>query len=273
VPSDVELHAEVETQAYARDMDGDLFESGDKAVKRALAQSDWTDGMKRYVVKAVLPPDTPDGTLKVYAGKRGLMHSVKDNPYALAFTLPIFHSGTNPPYNFFLRHPTPHANRNDLYVAQPQCHTLAFGNTFVFAVRQHPASLPNAAGAFSRTAASPAFDRSANGAISPMPFRPMSAMSMISASPSGSGSQSSDASSQQSWGAMGPPRDKPAKLAVQTPGGKILRMSRKVGEVENDSGSGTWESYIKVSERGTWRGLVLADRSARWCVFGEWECV
>jgi hypothetical protein len=33
-----------------------------------------------------------------------------------------------------------------------------------------------------------------------------------------------------------------------------------------------WETVIKVGERGVWRGLVLADRSARWCVFGEWEC-
>jgi transglutaminase/protease-like cytokinesis protein 3 len=37
--------------------------------------------------------------------------------------------------------------------------------------------------------------------------------------------------------------------------------------------AGTWETVIKVGERGVWRGLVLADRSARWCVFGEWECV
>jgi transglutaminase/protease-like cytokinesis protein 3 len=34
-----------------------------------------------------------------------------------------------------------------------------------------------------------------------------------------------------------------------------------------------WETIIKVGEKGTWRGLVLADRSARWCVFAEWECV
>jgi len=30
---------------------------------------------------------------------------------------------------------------------------------------------------------------------------------------------------------------------------------------------------IEVGERGVWRGLVLADRSARWCVFAEWTCV
>jgi len=83
---------------------------------------------------------------------------------------------------------------------------------------------------------------------------------------------------------------KPAKLAVQTPSGKIIRMTRKIEPVggrgrggrlaqEKESEEGcvrlgsTWETIVKVSEKGTWRGLVLADRSARWCVFGEWTCV
>jgi transglutaminase/protease-like cytokinesis protein 3 len=91
---------------------------------------------------------------------------------------------------------------------------------------------------------------------------------------------SSNASSNQSQGyfdkatgAGGAQAHKPAKLAIQSPSGKILRLSRKVegGFVMDDAG--TWETVIKVGERGVWRGLVLADRSARWCVFGEWECV
>ena len=59
----------------------------------------------------------------------------------------------------------------------------------------------------------------------------------------------------------------------------MLRLMRKDeknpstgGAVERGDG-GTWETIIKVSERGVWRGLVLADRSARWCVFAEWTCV
>jgi bifunctional glutamyl/prolyl-tRNA synthetase len=73
---------------------------------------------------------------------------------------------------------------------------------------------------------------------------------------------------------------KPAKLAIQTPSNKIIRLTRKT---DNQSVSGRdtitlsdgteWETVIKVGERGTWRGLVLADRSLRWCVFAEWECV
>jgi transglutaminase/protease-like cytokinesis protein 3 len=42
---------------------------------------------------------------------------------------------------------------------------------------------------------------------------------------------------------------------------------------EDVSDGGTWETIIKCSERGIWRGLVLADRTARWCVFAEWVCV
>ena len=260
VPSDVECVAEVETRAYTRDADGDVFESGDIITKRALAQAEWAGGQKRYVVKALLPSDEGQGTLKVYAGKRGLMHSIKDNPHPLAFALPIVHTGQNPPYEFLLRHPTPHAQRHDLYVAQPQCAQLAVNNTFVFAVRQHPSSL---------SCASPDLR-----SISPIPFiRPTSAMSMVSSSTSSNPSNPSNPISLHTHQEQ---QQKPAKLAIQAPSGKILRLTRKnemmAGVVEGGDG-GVWETIIKIGERGTWRGLVLADRSARWCVFGEWECV
>jgi hypothetical protein len=98
-------------------------------------------------------------------------------------------------------------------------------------------------------------------------------------------------SNPSSYGTGGAPNaKKPAKLAIQTPGGKILRLMRKedrrggglgvgssarsiIGGEEDISDGGTWETIIKCSERGTWRGLVLADRIAKWCVFAEWECV
>ena len=74
-------------------------------------------------------------------------------------------------------------------------------------------------------------------------------------------------------------QQKPAKLAIQTPSQKIMRLTRKqehtsrAGGVEDDGLTTSWETVIKIGEKGTWRGLVLADRSARWCVFAEWECV
>ena len=263
VPADVECFAEVEAHAYARDADGDLFESGDVITKRALAQAEWIGGVKRYTVKALLPSDEGQGVLKVYAGNRGLMHSIRDNPHPLAFALPILHTGINPPYDFLTRHPTPHAQRHDLYVAQPQCKTLAVNNTFVFAVRQHPSTLD---------CTSPPV-----GCTSPLPFaRPTSAMSMISAA---SGS-TTNYFAQQPASTTAVVPEKPAKLAIQAPSGKILRLSRKSEYTASTSGPGgteaadgsVWETIIKIGERGTWRGLVLADRSARWCVFGEWEC-
>jgi transglutaminase/protease-like cytokinesis protein 3 len=268
VPADVEVAAEVEVRAYSRDSDGDFFESGDVVKKRALAQAEWFGGVKRYTVKALLPGDEGTGTLKVYAGKRGLMHSIKDIPHPLAFALPIIHSGENPAYEFVTRHPTPHAQRHDIYIVQPQCQRLALNNTFVFAVRQHPSSL----------GAGPAAPSSTGGGASPIPFvRPGSAMSMVSSAQGSSSTASSSAAK------------KPAKLAIQTPGGKILRLMRKEerrgvsvagrgtnshsgGLGEDPSDGGMWETIIKCSERGVWRGLVLADRTARWCVFAEWVC-
>lgn len=263
VPADIEVAAEVEVRGYTRDADGDVFESGDVVKKRALAQAEWFNGLKRYTIKALLPGDEGQGTLKVYAGKRGLMHSIKDIPHPLAFALPIVHTGENPPYEFVTRHPTPHAQRHDIYVVQPQCQRLALNNTFVFAIRQHPSSLANSA-----------LTPSSNpGGTSPVSnARPGSAMSV-----SASGSQPSSAASGTVAG------KKPAKLAIQTPGGKILRLMRKedrkgihVGRLSSNeevSDGGTWETIIKCSEKGVWRGLVLADRTARWCVFAEWVCM
>ncbi|MCJ1354528.1 MAG: cytokinesis protein 3 [Icmadophila ericetorum] len=278
VPSDVECFAEVEARAYAQDADGDCYDNGDIITKKALAQAEWINGQKRYVVKALLPSDESHGVLKICAGKRGLMHSIKDNPHPVAIALPIIHSGQNPPYDFLVRHPTPHAQRHDLYVAQPQCSKLALNNTFVFAVRQHPSSL---------TCTSPPLT-----VASPVPYaRPTSAMSMMSTSTTSNPtpnhfSQHSSSSSipTNSYFAAQPQSQatgferpqKPAKLAIQAPSGKILRLNRKSEYASNGNeqgDGGVWETIIKIGERGTWRGLVLADRSARWCVFGEWECV
>jgi len=280
VPPDVECAAEVESPAFARDADGDFFESGDIIRKRALVQPDWFRGQKRITVKAVLPGDEGQGVLKIYAGKKGLMHTSRDIPHPLAVALPIMHSGENPPYDFVLRHPTPHAQRHDLYIMQPQCSRLAVNNTFVFAIRQHSSS----------PGVPPKDDYSSNGRASPSVFnRPASALSMVSSTAGGStvssnSNEFSASTSAISSARSGSAREKPAKLAIQSPTGKILRLTRKADHmVSNDEPSDSvtdaaaegsvWETVIKIGERGTWRGLVLADRVARWCVFCEWECV
>ena len=70
-------------------------------------------------------------------------------------------------------------------------------------------------------------------------------------------------------------QDKPAKLAIQAPSGKILRLMRKsdnTTSVCEGGDGGVWETIIKIGVRGTGRGLVLGARSGRWCVWGEWEC-
>lgn len=269
VPEDVECVAETEARAFAQDADGDFFESGDVVRKPALAQAEWHGGRKRFTIKALLPGDDGQGVLKIYAGKRGLMHSIKDNPHSLALALPLSHTGQNPPYDFHVRHPTPHAQRHDLYVAQPQCARLTINNTFVFCIRQHPSSL-------SRFTPDTWGTNTTGRPTSPNPYaRPSSAMSMVSANMSVVGSEYSSNAGQPMTAAQ----QKPAKLAIQTPSQKIIRLTRKqehtsrANGAEDDGLTTSWETVIKIGERGTWRGLVLADRSARWCVFAEWECV
>jgi Transglutaminase-like superfamily len=280
VPADVELVAEVETNSFLRDPDGDVYENSDAVTrKRALAQASWYTPpsnphilQKRYIVKALLPGDEGIGILKVYAGKKGLMHSSKDIPHPLAMVLPLYHQGENPAYEFLVRHPTPHAMRQDLYVLQPQCKRLCVGETYIFAVRQHAASVVTTPSVVQN-----GFD---GRPVSPNPnMRPTSAMSMTSsAAGNGSGSEQGSGTGQALTVKA---KDKPAKLAVQSPGGKILRLNRKAdGTTQTSSGresdgqvqGSVWETIVKVQERGIWRGLVLADRSARWCVWGEWEC-
>lgn len=208
-PVDIEIIAEVEARGYAIDADGEVFESDQVVKKRALAQASWDGEAKLYRIKAIIPGSADHAVLKVYAGKKGLMHSIKDNPHPLAFCLPMAHTGDNPPYEFIPRHPTPHATRHDLYVTQPQCYQLALNNTFVFAVRQHLSSGANIL------------------------------------------------------------TEKPAKLALQTPSGKILKLMKKGESISCENGV-LWETIVKCNEKGAWRALVLADRSHRWCVYAEW---
>ncbi|KAL2863326.1 putative SH3 domain protein (Cyk3) [Aspergillus lucknowensis] len=253
VPADVECAAEVEAPAFARDADGDFFESGEVVRKRALVQPDWVNGQKRITIKAVLPGDEGQGMVKIYAGKKGLMHSSRDIPHPLAFALPIIHTGENPPYEFVLRHPTPHAQRHDLYIIQPQCAKLAVNNTFVFAVRQH---------ASSPTPQPASTENSFSGRVSPSVFsRPASALSMVSSTVSTVSNEFSASTSAISSTRSGSGREKPAKLAIQSPSGKILRLTRKADHMisspnlsespsECTADGSVWETVIKIGERG-----------------------
>ena len=75
VPENIECVAEVESQVYGRDLEGDLFESGEFTQEAALAQPLWLENPRRrvYRVKGFLNCESARGTLKIYAGKKGLM--------------------------------------------------------------------------------------------------------------------------------------------------------------------------------------------------------
>lgn len=272
VPNDVECAAEVEALTMSKDDDGDRYETDNVAKMFALTQARWVGGQKQYTVKALMPPNSsPPAILKVYAGPRGMMNSARI-PHPLAFTLPIVHTGSGDDgYEFVARYSTPHAARYDLYIMQPQCRRLVIGNTFVFTVRQHPA-----APQLTDEALSEASGR--DGGRSPGPdanlpvIRPSSAMS---------NNTSTTASNSSSGGHTGK-NHRVAKLAIQSPGGKILRLAKKeesrMGYAHIDSTDGApdgmvFETIIKCGEKGTWRACVLADKTSRWCVFAEWTCV
>ncbi|KAK9247599.1 hypothetical protein V1506DRAFT_531637 [Lipomyces tetrasporus] len=214
-PNDVDCIAEIEVRGYCVDADGDLMESGEVLKCPVLSQPYWIHGHRTFRVKTVLPQGESTGVLKIYAGRRGLLQSVRDNPYNLAIAFPVSHSGPSKPFNFVARIPTPQALRYDLYVVKPQCRDLLFGNAYTFDMKQFPNNVE--APTYSPT--------------------------------------------------------KQAKLAVQSPSGKITRLTPKDQIPDYGMHQMAWESVVSCNELGVWRGLVMADRGSAWCVFAEWHCV
>ena len=245
-PADVECVAEVEAHSV-------LYDS------KALTQATSVNGQKLYTVKALLPNHTNRGILKVYAGKRGSMHSVKENPHPLAFALPILHTGNNAPYHFVRRYPTQYAVSNALYIVQPQCLSLSINQTYVFTIRQH---------------------RFSKGKVSPEEYSLPSYSFEQSAPAAGNRSRPALAKDEFLLAGSKSRREaeqeqpKPAKLAIQTPSGKMIRLSKKSKSMSSKPADGhLHETVIKISESGRWKGLVRVDGSGGWCVFAEWMCV
>ena len=185
-------------------------------------------------MKALLPGDEGHGILHLLCWKTRSHALDQTISASTCVRLPIIHTGENPPYEFLTRHPTPHAQRHDLYVAQPQCHRLALNNTFVFAIRQHPSSL-------SSTSPNP-------GGTSPIPFiRPTSAMSITNSWASGSNPSTTNAYASK----------KPAKLAIQAPGGKVLRLMRKEEKIQSTS------QALERGDGGTWETMIKSEKERR----------
>ncbi|KAK9240114.1 hypothetical protein V1525DRAFT_370961 [Lipomyces kononenkoae] len=214
-PTNVDCIADIEVRGYCVDADGDLMESGEVLKCPALSQPFWVQGKRTFRIKTLLPKDESTGVLKIYAGRRGLLQSVRDNPYPLAIAVPVWHSGPSKPFSFVTRIPTPPALRYDVYIVKPQCRDMVFGNMYMFDIRQFPNNVE--APTYSPT--------------------------------------------------------KQAKLALQSPSGKITRLTPKDDILEYGTQSVSWEGVISCHEAGVWRGLITADRSSSWCIFAEWNCV
>jgi transglutaminase/protease-like cytokinesis protein 3 len=141
VPQSMEMYAEVSMTRTSTEPAGSFGTGVDRAGPRpggCLAQAYWRDGKRRYRVKAVLPEDIPLGVLRVYAADRKTLKAFGSSTMKLVYTFGVSHRGTNAPFEFVTRHCTPHFQRHDLYVGEPQCKRLAGGNNYKFSVRQHP---------------------------------------------------------------------------------------------------------------------------------------
>ncbi|RUS21185.1 hypothetical protein BC937DRAFT_93396 [Endogone sp. FLAS-F59071] len=135
--------------------------------KRALAQCVETGGKRVCRIKAVLPPESHDGWVKIYAGQRGEVEGLRTinfinhfntpnppnsswfhtqptaaqsdcrPPWPLALSLPISHAGlASPPFDFVrLHYPPASARTPEFYVVQPQCYALFPMQRYRFRVR------------------------------------------------------------------------------------------------------------------------------------------
>lgn len=137
VPQDVEIFAEVIAGTFPAGSAHLLLNTHDHLKKAALAQVFWKESERYYRVKAVLPPSHSQGALNIYVGPRGSMHSITKNTLSLAYSIPMIQDGENPNLDFVVRHPTPHSDRQDIYVNEPQCRDLVYGHNYAFSVQQH----------------------------------------------------------------------------------------------------------------------------------------
>lgn len=330
VPSEAEILVEVVAGNFPAGSAGTLVLGNaldQRETKPALAQVFWDDntGERYYRIKAVLPQKQRQGALNIYVGARGVLQSISKNVLSLAYSIPIVHFGENPLFNFVVRHPTPHSDKQDIYINEPQCRDLVCGNMYVFSMRQHFSKLVSQKVAKQRGGNNNNNNINSkntntvdgNGNQEPTRGRSvdlkrlksnasmLNSMSMYNGNNTansryslmtlngvGSGFNSgfnesvssrypldsyttntstattnnNTTTATASTSAAASAR---VKMALQTPNGKILKLSRT--EVYDD-GSGLFEGTAKCNEPGIWRGLVLSDSGNAWSVFAEWHC-
>lgn len=123
----VSCYAEIETRMSLSD------EKRLTITKKALAQCLYIGNTRICRIKAVLPPDCRVGWLKIYAGPRYVASGPNAekliNPYQLAFTYKLTHSGeTSYPFEFVQKYHTP----QEFYIQEPQCYNLFPLQTYTF---------------------------------------------------------------------------------------------------------------------------------------------
>lgn len=110
---------------------------GDKREGAAIAQPVWEGNRRLFRVKACLPQGSTKGKLYLYLADRSkASHNVES--MSLLYTMTLYHQGSNAPFEFLRRFPTPQAQRHDIYISGPQCRELGSGQPYTFEIDQHP---------------------------------------------------------------------------------------------------------------------------------------
>lgn len=143
VPLDVEIFAEVQAGTFPAGSSHMLLNTSDRLKTPALSQAFWENSRRFYRIKSVLPPSHNQGALNVYVGPRGTSPSIIKNTFSLAYSVPMIQKDENPPLNFVIRHSTSHTDNQDIYINEPQCCNLVYGQSYVFSVRQQPCKKSN----------------------------------------------------------------------------------------------------------------------------------
>lgn len=110
---------------------------GDEREGAALAQPIWEGGRRMFRIKACLPEGSSKGSLQLYLADRTVSSSSVES-MSLIYSLTLYHQGSNAEFEFVRRFAAPQAQRNDVYIAAPQCRQLGKGQPYTFEFHQHP---------------------------------------------------------------------------------------------------------------------------------------
>lgn len=128
IPNDIEIFSSVVIE--------DTNSMKYKGLNLSLVQI-MSQGKRRAVIKAVLPPGTTKGTLFIHSGLKGAQTSLA-NIHPISMIIPLRLSGITTEFEFVLRTPCVSVQDVELYIKEPQNKILSLKRTYLFQIIQNP---------------------------------------------------------------------------------------------------------------------------------------